>query len=115
MTEVFEHYYQAMIYSLPMKDASFLDVLNKNDLLPAHIKSALESLDKSIERASYFLDNVIKPELCDSAHACFSKLLTVMIEWGYDNMEDLANKLKSKMPVDCSKQLTGINCHVQSK
>ena len=100
---VFEHFYQAMIYSMPMKDANFVEVLNNQGLLPAHIQATLQSLDKSIERASYFLDHVIKLDL----DGCFDKLLTVMMESDYDNMRDLAAKMKSELLVNGSKQTSG--------
>jgi len=103
MTEVFEQYYQGMLYCFPMKDVNFVEILNNQGFLPAHMQATLESLDKSIERASYFLDYFIKPDL----DVCFDKLLTVMIESGYDNLRDLATKMKSELFVDNNTQPPG--------
>ena len=57
-TELFERYYKILIYSLPMKDATFIDELLANDLLTGDSKLKLESHTVLNQRASYFLDNV---------------------------------------------------------
>ncbi|XP_065891699.1 uncharacterized protein [Dysidea avara] len=96
---ILERYYQGIMYSLPMRDVEFLGKLQNRNLLPKAIEDILESLDKSTERASYFLDNVIKPELQnDSTHTCLDVLLEIMMDSGYDNMVELATKVKSELP-----------------
>ena len=62
-TELFEQYYKTLIYLLPMKDATFMDELLEHDLLTGDLKIKLESFTVQNQRSSYFLDNVIKPEL----------------------------------------------------
>ena len=107
--EVFEHYSQGIMYSLPMNNVSFMVELQKHDLLPVHIYDELKLLNKSTEKASYFLDNVIKAELLkDNVHTSLNELLTVMMESGYDNMKELATKVKSKIPVDNNKYSAGM-------
>lgn len=103
VTEVFEHYYQGMLHSLPMNNANFLVVLNEQGLLPVHVQSFLETLDESIERASYLLDHVIKPDI----DVCFNKLLTIMAGSDFDNMRDLATKIKFEMLENDTEKLSG--------
>ena len=99
--KVFEHYYQEIVFSLPMKDVSFVTVLMKHNLLPSHIKANLELLHKCTEKASNFLDWIIKPELNDNIHTSFVKLLTVMMECNHDTVKELAAKIKVDMlPVE---------------
>ena len=105
---ILERYYQGIMYSLPMRDVEFLGKLQNRNLLPKAIEDILESLDKSTERASYFLDNVIKPELQnDSTHTCLDVLLEIMMDSGYDNMVELATKVKSELPAFTSEPCAG--------
>ena len=99
-TELFEHYYTALVYSLPIKDVDFMDELLKHDLLPGGVKSKLESLTVHYERSSYFLDNVIKPGLAIGNSRCFVSLLTVMKYNKHDNVKDLATKIEKELTVD---------------
>ena len=96
-TELFERYYAALLYSLPIKDADFMDELLKHGLLRADVKSKLESLIVHKQRSSYFLDNVIKPGL---AVGSFVSLLTVMKNNKHDNVKDLAKEIEKKLVVD---------------
>ena len=107
-SEILENYYQAIMYSLPMRDDSFLTELHRHNLLPATEKANLVSLSKSTERASYFLDNLIKPELLnDDTHTCLDVLLEIMMDSGYDNMVELAEKIKFKLAMSISESSAG--------
>ena len=94
--EVFEHYYQALVSALPMKHEGFVINLQQHNLLPADTISFLASLNTSREKASYFLDHIVKPEL--DTHTCFDALLEIMIESGYDDIKELGAKMKSEIP-----------------
>ena len=94
--ELFEHYYQALIYSLPIKDDSFLENLFKHDLLPGNNRQTLEALSTHKQRTSHFLDNIIKPGLLVGNDTYFDKLLTVMSSSDYDNAKDLAEQIKTE-------------------
>ena len=98
--ELFEYYYTALVYSLPIKDADFLNELFKNDLLPGDLKTKLESLTLRNERSSYFLDNMIKVGLAVGDSRCFTTLLTVMKSSKYDNVKDLAKSIDENLAVD---------------
>ena len=91
--ELFEHYYTALVYSLPIKDTDFLDELLQHDLLPEDLKIELESLTVHYERSSYFLGNVIKPQLAVGDHVGFVNLLTIMKNCQHDNAKDLAKRI----------------------
>ena len=99
-TELFEHYYVGLVFSLPIKDADFMDELLKNDLLPEDVKSKVESLTVYSETSSYFLDNVIKPGLAVGNSRCFVSLLTVMKCNKHDNVKDLATKIEKELTID---------------
>ena len=92
--ELFEHYYQALISSLPTKDPNFIEDLFKHDLLTEDIKSKLETLSGLQERTSYFLDYVIKPDLVVGSNVYFDKLLNIMKNSNYDNVKELARKVE---------------------
>ena len=89
-----------LVFSLPIKDADFLDKLHQHHILPGDIKSKLELLSVYNERSSYFLDNVIRPGLAVSNSRCFVSLLTVMKCSKHDNVKDLAMKIEKELATD---------------
>lgn len=102
-SEVFEHYYQALVSALPMKNVGFVAKLQKQNLLSADTKATLASLNTSREKASYFLDHIVKPKL--DTHTCFEELIVIMIESGYSEMTELGLRVKSELPLtdkECS-------------
>jgi len=102
-TELFEHYYTGLVFTLPIKDADFMKELDKHDLLSGeNLKSSLESITVYYERASYFLDNVIKPRLTIDNDKCFVKLLTVMKRSKYDNVKELAKLIEKELAIDAN-------------
>ena len=106
VVEVFIHYYQALESTLPMKQEEFVMKLQQHNLLPPDTKATLASLHTSRERASYFLNHIIKPEL--DTHICFDELLTVMIKAGYDDMKELGTKVRSELSMVGREDTTGI-------
>ena len=110
-TELLERYYTVLVFSLPIKDADFMDELLKHDLLPGGVKSKLESLVEVNERSSYFLDNVIKPGL--AVGNSFVSLLTVMKCNKHDNVKELATKIEQELTIDV-KCKTIIFCIIES-
>ena len=110
-TELFEHYYIGLVFSLPIKDVDFMDELLKHDLLPGGVKSKLESLTVNYERSTYFLDNVIKPGLAVGNSNCFVSLLTVMKYNKHDNVKDLAMRIEQELTVDVKCKI--IICYIK--
>ena len=103
--ELFEHYYQAMIFLLPMKDRKFIKDLIKHNLLTTSFKAKLEEWSINSERASYFLDNVIKPGLVIGDKTCFVNLLTVINNCKDDKVKEFAKQLKSQFDVNAKCKL----------
>ena len=99
-TELFEHYYTTLVFSLPVKDADFMDELLKHDLLPGDMKFKLESLTVHKQKSSYFLDKVIKPRLAVGNSRYFVSLLTVMKCNKHDNVKDLAKEIEKELIID---------------
>ena len=98
--DLFEYYYQALMFSLPMKDHNFMEDLFKHDLLTGGFKAKLEALSVNKERATCLLDNVIKAGLAVGDKTCFVNLLIVMNNSKYDNVKDLAKQIESEYDVD---------------
>ena len=106
-TEVFEHYYHAIVSTLPMKNRSFVANLKAKNLLPSNVEDILETLSTTTEKSAYFLDNIVKPEL--NKHTFFEKLLTAMMESGYDDMKDMAIRIESELLSVNTNRSTGKN------
>ena len=98
--ELFQQYYTALVYSLPIKDSDFINGLYRHGLINGDLRIKLESLTEHDERSSYFLDNVIKPALADGNNKCFVSLVTVMNSSKYDNIKNLAEKIDKQLAVD---------------
>ena len=98
--ELFDHYYTALVYSLPIKDTDFIDKLLEHNLLPRDVKFKLEPLAVLNARSSYFLDNVIKPELAVGNIRCFASLLSVIKCSKHDNAKELAAKIEKELAID---------------
>ena len=109
--ELFEQYYQALIFSLPMKDICFLEDLFEHDLLPEDIKHKLEVYSECNNKTLHFLDYVIKAELAVGDDRCFGNLLTVMNNSKYDHVKDLAKQIKSEYDVNAKCKLM-IDMHI---
>ena len=99
-SELFEDYFRTLIYSLPMKDATFVNELLKHDLLTADLKIKLESLSMHYQRASCFLNTVIKHRITIGNHRCFVDLLTVMKNNTHDSVKELAKEIENELAVD---------------
>ena len=113
--ELLEHYNQALIFSLPIKDRNFIEDLTKHDLLTGSFKANLEALSMNRERVSYFLDNAIKARLIVGDKTCFVNLLTVMNNSKYDSVKDLAKQIESEYDDDAMCKFIiydSVNCYV---
>ena len=94
---VFKSHYSKLVKLLPMNDVFFMSELYGNDLLPGDLKTKIESLPTSFERASKFLDNVIRPSVEINDSRKFHKLLSLMKEIDDFNVRELAEKIKIKL------------------
>lgn len=103
--ELFERYYTALVYSLPMQDAEFLDDLCNHGLISEQFKHELKSLSQRNERASYFLDHKIKPGLASGDNSNFITLFAVMKNSNHDNVKELAEQIKTECITDKCKHM----------
>ena len=92
-----DHYYQALIHCLPMKDDMFLSELRHNGLLPEDVNTTLESLASPAEKASYFLDTILKPNISSDGDICLHKLLFLMKSSVLENVAELAKKIMTEL------------------
>ena len=103
--ELFEHYYQALYFSLPMKDGSFIEELFARNVFTEGFKNKLKTLSLSKERASCLLDKIVKSELLVGNNKCFAVLLNVMNNHKYDNVRDLADQIDSELDMNAKCKL----------
>ena len=78
-----------------MNDAHFTAQLFRHGLLPGNTSDKIEASLTPADKASYFLNNVVKPALDIDDSSCFNILLSVMEHCGYVHVENLAGKIKS--------------------
>ena len=87
--------YSSLMQVLPMSDPNFVEILCRCELLTKNVKLDLQTMTKSIEKASYFLDNLLKPGLDDEK--IFKLLLTAMKSSDDETVKDLAYDLQVKL------------------
>ena len=93
----YESYIEKLVKCLPMDDILFIAKLSKHKLLPGNTKDQLKGLLTEADKASYFLDHIIKPALDIDDTSSFNKLLSVMEHCHYEHVEKLACKIKSEV------------------
>ena len=87
---VFQQFYSELVETLPMDDAVFIAKLFSNDLLPGDLKNQLKLLHRtSKDKATLFLDSVIKPSVTSDGGSSFDKLLNVMKDSEYQHAKKL--------------------------
>ena len=92
------HYYlEKLVKCLPMDDTHFITTLSAQELLPGNTKSKIKTMFTQADKASYFLDHVIKPALEIDDISAFDKLLSIMQGCGYKHVQKLAVAIKCKL------------------
>ena len=91
--EVFKKYYLELVHVLPMDDPTFTEQLYSQNTLSSSTKSQLDSKHTKAEKATYFLDNAIKPALLIKDDTSFQVLLASMENYGVLFIENLANRI----------------------
>lgn len=87
--------YCEKLLNLPMNDTTFITKLLAQNLLPGDTGNKIEGLATPADKASYFLNYVIKPSIDLDNGDYFDKLLSVMEHCGYDYIKHLALEIKS--------------------
>ena len=92
--KIYTDYYEKLV-NLPMDDTTFIAKLLAQNLLPGDMENKIEVQAAPINKASYFLNHMIKPSIDLDNGDCFDKLLSVMEHCGYDHIKHLALEIKS--------------------
>lgn len=93
--KVYDSYTERLIKCLPMDDALFIAKLSAQELIPGDTDSKIKALPTQAEKASYFLNHVIKPALDIGYTAEFNKLLSVMQDCGYTHVKNLSCEIQA--------------------
>ena len=98
-TKLFRQFYSNLVKTLPMNDAIFIAELYSRDLLPDNIKEHVESLPTTAQKASYFLDHVIKPSVTSTSGVAssFDQLLDVMEDSDYQGVRELSKLIRDSL------------------
>ena len=94
-SEVFKQFFAKLAKSLPMDDPIFVAELFSHDLLPGDHYDKVKSLATRADKATHFLDSVIRPAINDVDS--FNELLNVMEDSEYSNVKELAQQIRSKL------------------
>ena len=86
---VFQQYYCKLVEILPMNDSTFIAELVPHDLLPGDLKHQLKAQNTPKDKATHFLDNVIKPSVTSGVGNSFDQLLVVMKNSDYKTVKEL--------------------------
>ena len=93
---------------LPMNDEYFMGELYTRNLLPGNLKATIKALSTGAEKASKFLDDVIKPSLESNDCTKFHTLLRVMIKNDDVTIKKLAESLLNET-IRCTLNQTSSN------
>ena len=93
----YKKYAERLVQCLPMDDTIFVAKLSKHNLLPGNTNSTINALTTAADKASHFLDHVVKCALDVKDTSSFDVLVSVMEHCGYAHVEKLAHKIKSKI------------------
>ena len=102
-SEVFKQFYDKLVVILPMNDVTFTARLVSHGLLPGNVSDQVKSLTTSSDKASHFLDCVIKTAVTIGVDRSFNELLNVMEDSKYSTVKELAVQIRSKLqegPID---------------
>ena len=94
--EVFQEHYQKLMRALPMDDDYFIAELYAKNLLTGSLKADIESLSTT-NRASKFLDDVIKPSIENNDCTKFHTLLQLMKKTDDSTIKALADKIRKSL------------------
>ena len=106
--EAYDYFLEKLVKCLRMNDTLFIAELSQKKLLPGDTKSKIEALPTAAKKAEHLLDNVIKPALDIDNHSSFDRLLSVMENCDYDDVKELAYKIKLKIDKHTSHKSGGV-------
>ena len=92
--KVFRNNFEKLL-TLPMDDSTFIAKLITNKLLSGDTGEKIEAQSTPADKASYFLNHMIKPSLDLGNVDSFNRLLSVMKQCDYGHIKQLALEIKS--------------------
>ena len=95
--DVFKKYYGKLLSALPMDDVMFTGELFSHDLLPGNLKQKVQSKNTSAEKATYFLDNKIYPDITIGVFTSFDTLVRIIENWEDDSLKELAKEIRTTL------------------
>ena len=96
-SEVFQQFYVKLVKKLPMDDSLFTAELFACGLLPGDLKQQINTKNTPVDKATYFLDHKISPDVSVGNSTSFDKLLDVMEDSGNDSLKELAEEIKTAL------------------
>ena len=95
--KAYGRYFDKLVNCLPMQDALFIATLSTRNLLPGNTDNEIKALSTPADKATYFLNTVVKPALVIDDTSSFDSLLSFMECCGFDHLEKLACTIKSEI------------------
>ena len=96
------NYIDKLVKCLPMDDILFITKLSTQQLLPGDTEDKIKALSTPANKASYFLNHVIKPALDIDDTSGFRKLLSVMQECDYEHVKKLSSQISDDINLKTS-------------
>lgn len=95
--EAYKKYFDQLVKCLPMDDTLFTAALSTHNLLPSNTSNTIGALPTVADKASCFLNTVIKRALDIDDSSSFDNLLNVMERCGFEHIVNLASAMKSEI------------------
>ena len=110
---IYVNYVDKLVECLPMDDTLFITKLSTQHLLPGDTESKIKALLTQADKASYFLNHVIKPALVIDDTCGFRKLLSVMQECDYEHVKKLSRQISNDIKLKAGNaHCTGVHSFV---
>ena len=94
----FHQFYHVLKESLPMNDSGFRKLLFHDlDIQRFTVNQLQNSRISRQDKARYFLDNVIESSVTSGDGSSFDKLIRVMKNSEYSNLQELAETIQGKL------------------
>ena len=98
-TRAYYKHIEKLVKCLPMDDTHFTTKLSAQKLLPGDTENKIKTLSTQADKASYFLNHVIKPALDINETSDFDELLSIMQNCDYKHVQKLAETIKFEIDI----------------
>ena len=93
----YQNHVEKLVKCLSMDDTHFITKLSAQELLPGDTENKIKTLSTPADKASYFLNHVIKPALDINETSDFDELLSIMQNCGYKHVQKLSVTIKCEI------------------